>query len=205
MSAVTDMVGQTFGRLTVLSRDGSTHGRALWRCRCSCGSIVMMEGKRLRQGAGSCGCVRREKTVQRSQRHGLSGTKEYRTWKHIKGRCFCPTDDAYSRYGGRGISMASEWATDFGKFLADVGPAPGAHMTIERIDNDRGYEPGNVRWATRAEQNRNTRRNVYVEIDGRRMVLKDACRQMGVSPWLAASYVRKGADPHEAIRMAAAR
>jgi hypothetical protein len=83
--------------------------------------------------------------------------REYWAWQNAKARCFNPKMKSYKNYGERGITMAPEWVNDFPAFLAHIGPRPGLGYTLDRIDNERGYEPGNVRWATHSEQNRNKR------------------------------------------------
>lgn len=103
-------------------------------------------------------------------------SKEYRAWAHIKGRCTNPNDAGFHNYGGRGIKMCEEWAASYEAFLREVGRAPSPEHTLDRIDNERGYEPGNVRWATKAEQSRNTRRTIIV--DG--LSLVDYCRANGL-------------------------
>jgi hypothetical protein len=105
---------------------------------------------------------------------------EYACWMLIKARCFCPTNPAYSYYGGRGITMYEPWRRDFFAFRNFVGPRPSSKHTIDRIDNDGNYEPGNVRWATRKEQARNRRSNVYLELDGRRLIVEDWASLTGI-------------------------
>ncbi len=90
-------------------------------------------------------------------RHGMHKSPEYKIWGSMKRRCNNPNDARYSDYGGRGIKVYPAWDEDFRAFIKDVGMRPSKHYTLDRIDNDRGYEPGNVRWATRITQNRNQR------------------------------------------------
>jgi hypothetical protein len=205
MSHLIEMIGRRFGRLAVLSQAPSIAGRAAWKCQCDCGNVAVVRGKSLRQGGTtSCGCAQRASVVVRNHRHGFVGTKEYRAWKHIKGRCLTETDAAYQNYGARGITLAPEWIDNFEAFLAHIGAAPSAEMTVERIDNDRGYEPGNVRWATRHEQARNTRRNVRIELDGTDMVLADACAALGVNYKRAQALVQRGGNPLDVLTHLAA-
>ena len=92
-------------------------------------------------------------------------TPEYDIWKAMKQRCANPNCKEFKDYGGRGITVCAEWAKDFGAFIASVGRRPAKGLTLDRIDNSKGYEPGNVRWATRAEQSRNRRVNKLDETD----------------------------------------
>ena len=108
----------------------------------------------------SCGCIQREKTAARSVTHGHTRggvtSDTYRSWQNAKLRCEDPKNISYKNYGARGVRMHPAWSRSFARFLADVGPRP-VGTSIDRIDNDKGYVPGNVRWATRAEQDANRR------------------------------------------------
>lgn len=92
-----------------------------------------------------------------NRRHGMTGTPEYNAWLKMRKRCGNPKDKAYRNYGARGIHVCPEWQRSFEAFFAHVGPKPSPDLSIDRIDNDRGYEPGNVRWADTSTQNRNRR------------------------------------------------
>lgn len=105
---------------------------------------------------------------------------EYQIWKGIKARCLNPNCKSYPNYGGRGITICKEWAESFDSFIGYTGWRPSKSHTVERIENDRGYEPGNVRWATRLEQGANTRRNTFIEVAGERLTLSEAARRTGV-------------------------
>lgn len=144
-----DHTGQTFGRLTVVRYDGGA-----WLCRCECGAEAKASGGRLRSGnTRSCGCLQR--ATKRT--HGLSKSPEYVAWVSMIQRCTVPTAQGYPLYGGRGITVCGQWADSFAAFLADMGRKPTAAHSLDRIDNAKGYEPGNCRWATASEQQRNKR------------------------------------------------
>jgi hypothetical protein len=163
-----DLAGQRFGRLLVLSRGPrDRQGNAQWECVCDCGTATVVRGFCLRDGnTQSCGCLNREASVVKNTVHGGAGagrtTPEYRAWQNMKTRCFNPNFTTYEDYGGRGITVCSQWVNDFPAFLAHVGPKPSPAHSLDRIDNEGHYEPGNVRWASRSDQNRNRRPWQYV-------------------------------------------
>lgn len=156
-----DIVGQRFGRLLVISRHGSTiHKQATWSCICDCGKMTVAVGSDLRGGhTSSCGCYNRDQIVRKFTKHGqakASGlSRTYRIWAGMKTRCLNPKTKAWIRYGGRGIRVHESWL-DFENFYAAMGDAPPG-KTLDRIKNDKGYEPGNCRWATYREQAQNQR------------------------------------------------
>lgn len=169
MPAFIDLTGCVFGRLTVLNKHGNQKPTQ-WLCRCECGELTIINSSNLRTGnTTSCGCFNREKAGERLRTHGLSGTPEYVSWCNIKDRCYNTSNKSYNYYGGRGITMCSEWMASFEQFYTDMGPKPGPEYSIDRIDNDKGYEPGNCRWATHAEQANNQQSNRRIEFRGQEM------------------------------------
>jgi hypothetical protein len=120
-------------------------------------------------------------TPDRVQTHGLSHLPEYRIWLGMKRRCNDELCKDYLNYGGRGIKVCPEWMDDFQAFYDHIGPRPTLYHSIDRIENSRGYEPGNVRWATKREQQRNTRYNVFLEYQGRTQVLTDWAKEYGLT------------------------
>jgi len=159
---VIDISGQRFGKLTVQEWAGRSTGRkALWNCLCDCGKTSTATGNQLRSGkTKSCGCLRAEEARSRMT-HGQAGptrrTSLYNRWILMRRRCNNPSAADYPRYGGRGIRVCAEWQKSFEAFAAYVGDPPGQGYSIDRINNDGNYEPGNVRWATASEQAFNRR------------------------------------------------
>jgi hypothetical protein len=154
------MIGQRHNRLTVVAPvlEIPAGRTAKWLCRCDCGNKTVVERQKLLKGhTGSCGCLSRELTSKRARKHGKWETSEWSTWSAMKKRCNAPTAINYHLYGGRGITVCQEWMNSFEAFFAHVGQKPSPSHSIDRIDNNGDYEPGNVRWATPKEQRANSR------------------------------------------------
>lgn len=170
-----DLVGKRFGKLTVQSWIGESR----WFCRCDCGKSTHVLTANLNTGnTASCGCVRNIASSKRATKHGLYNTRAYKTWASVKRRCFDVNCNSYQFYGARGISMWEEWAADPVAFVRDVGQPPSPNHTLDRIDNAKGYEPGNVRWATPLEQGNNKTNNVVVMFRGERYTLSQLARMI---------------------------
>lgn len=202
MAKLIDLSGQIFDRLTVVKRGKNNGSRATWICKCICGNKALVTGKSLRNGTTrSCGCLNQENKPL--LKHGYTQNRqrppEFNLWLNIKRRCLDPNDKAYKNYGARGIEMYQEWIDDFGAFFEYVGSRPTPEYTLDRIDNSKGYEPNNVRWATRAEQNRNKRTNRMLTLNGKTQCLKDWANELGENENFLRSRLNKGMSLEDAI------
>lgn len=186
MSGAPDLVGQRFGRWTVLRRAGrSAAGKALWALRCACGRAGRATTGNLLDGkTRSCGCLGRALTAARLTTHDATGTPEHRIWQAMLTRCRNPRRRGAARYVGRGIAVCARWrgANGFKNFLADVGPRPSPRHSLDRIDNDDGYAPGNCRWATPREQANNVSRNHKLTRYGVTLTLAQWAERLGRRP-----------------------
>lgn len=164
-----NLIGQKFGRLTVIGMDDRCTRKTYWVCQCECGNIKSVRSDGLLSGATkSCGCMKKEAdsiNLRKGHKHKMSGTRIYGIWQGMKGRVENPNDARYHRYGGRGIKICPEWKSDFQAFY-DWAMSNGYddNLTIDRIDNDGNYEPGNCRWATNKSQSNNRSTNINITI-----------------------------------------
>ena len=158
-----DETGKRYGRLLVLHATMGKEQKS-WLCQCDCGNTTIVRGSLLRSGdTTSCGCRNYENMKNMHMKHGERAdggeTPEYRAWCAMIIRCENPNGKHWQNYGGRGISVSPRWRHSYDTFLADMGRRPSARHSLDRIDVDGNYEPGNCRWATQSEQCRNWRRN----------------------------------------------
>lgn len=206
MSKKLNLSGKVFGRLTVLDEAKERHqaGLVMWHCQCTCGEAVIVAGSILTRGrTKSCGCLQRDAVKElnkTSGTHRCSDTNIYWIWRGMHKRCKNKKDASYHRYGGRGISVCQRWDS-FDNFLEDMG-MPGEKLSIDRMDNDGNYEPGNCRWATVHEQANNRSSNVFVEFNGEVMTLKQVSVITGVNRMTLYWRYRKGWRLPELIREA---
>lgn len=192
-----NLLGQTFGRLTVIAAAPHRLRPAgapacYWLCRCQCGTEKEIAAGHLVHGSiRSCGCLRDEiaAAARNNLAHGMTGTPTYTSWVSMRQRCRDPNTVGWRRYGGRGISVCERWE-DFDTFLADMGERPDG-TTLDRIDNDGNYEPGNVRWATPPEQSNNQSTTQRVTFNGRTQSMSQWAHEVGLPPSVVCNRIRR--------------
>lgn len=202
-----DYTDQVFGKLTVVSPSHiGPRGQSFWLVRCECGVEKIVRISHLVDGSTvSCGCHR----MVRPLKHGACDTSEYRIWKNMKRRCLNPGVKDAPLYSERGIKVCPRWIESFDNFFADMGERPTTKHSLDRVDVNGDYCPENCRWATPAQQNRNTRRNIKISIGGVTKCASDWAECNGIPPKIAIQRIGKlGWDPIRAvttpvIRMAA--
>lgn len=200
-----DLSGQRFGRLTVICRAGRDKNHLLlWKCRCDCGNTIITRGQDLRRRKSqSCGCLKIESLVNRSQKHGMTGKRPYRIWKNMKTRCLNPNSPSYPDYGGRGIKICKRWRENFENFWADMGSTYQDNLEIDRINHDGNYCPENCRWASDKIQNRNTRANHFVSSPLGYMTISELSEKTGIPYSTLKVRIYKGESGKQLIRSVA--
>ena len=199
-SRLIDLTGMKFGRLTVLYRVGET-GEAKWHCICDCGKEIDVCGHFLRSGEQkSCGCYSRDMARERLTTHGQSKTKLYHVWHGMKQRCYYQKHISYQFYGALGIGVCDEWRNDYMKFYEwAMESGYEAGLSIDRIDDTKGYSPENCRWVTPTDQACNRRTNLVFEYNGKKQVLKQWANELGINYLSLYSKIKRGVPFEEAI------
>lgn len=193
MSQKLRLEGKRFGKLTVLKYACSYKQRSNWLCKCDCGNETIVESRLLKSGnVTSCGCVHKY--------HGMSGTRLYTIWQHMIDRCYNSNNTNYKNYGGRGIQICDEWKDDAGKFCEwALANGYAKDLTLDRIDVNGNYEPGNCRWATRKEQANNKRNNHFLSCNGEIKTITEWERITGISKQTIYKRLKRGWSVERAL------
>lgn len=175
-----DLTGQRFGRLVVIGVDDRGTRKTYLYCQCDCGTVKSIRSDGLLSGAvKSCGCLKREQdktNLTANHKHKMSHTRPYVIWQGMKSRCYNHNDSRYDRYGGRGVTVCDEWRDDFTAFYEwALKNGYEDNLTIDRIDNDKGYSPDNCRWADTETQCRNRSTNINITIGNSTRTLTEWC------------------------------
>ena len=204
-----DITGKRFGKLVAIERIGSRNGKALWRCRCDCGKYTDVPGSALRSGGTkSCGCLHNERIKETNVTHGMTKTRLYRKYQHMKGRCYTKTDSRYMDYGGRGIKICDEWLGENGfenfyKWAIENGYSEDGNTwdnTIDRINNDGDYCPENCRIVNQLVQSNNRRTNRLETANGETHTIAEWSRKTGIPSGSIIYKLNSGAKPEEFLK-----
>jgi len=220
-------VGDRFGRQVVVAESppriyGDGAKKVFWLVRCDCGAERPVAASELKKGESKAcrGCqerpghtgprsdAQRRAQSDRSRKHGLTGSPTYLSWRAMKSRCYRPTDIGYPNYGGRGITVCDRWLngedgkSGFECFLEDMGLRPSDEHSLDRVDNEGNYRPGNCIWQTYVEQQRNRRCTAWVDTVNGRMPLAEACERAGIDLETARKRIGSGLSFEHAIELA---
>jgi len=195
-SKLDDLTGQVFGYLTVKSFSGRKRKVSFWQCQCSCGNVCEVRSGNLKNGhTNSCGCFKSAINTT----HGGSRLCEYRIWNLMRQRCSNKNLKTFKHYGGRGITVCERWRNSFDAFLDDMGRRPSEKHSIDRIDNNGNYEPGNCRWTTQRQQSRNKRTNRKILFNGLLLSVIEWCEITGVSKNCLLTRLNRGWSVEQAL------
>jgi hypothetical protein len=183
MKSIIDLTGQRFSRLAVVGpAKQKKYGKTTWNCLCDCGNTVNIPGSQLRNGNNrSCGCLLRETITTHGHSIDSIRSPEYTAWTNMKDRCLNANRGDYHRYGGRGIKVCDRWLSSFESFYEDMGKRPTPKHSLERENNEKDYEPGNVKWATPKEQQNNRSSNAVITFMGQQKTIKQWAETMGIN------------------------
>ena len=199
MGQFVDITGLRFGRITVINLAGtSKNGKKVWNCVCDCGnSKQILSGSLLSGRTKSCGCFSVDNSREKATKHGYAYSNIYEIYKSMKSRCYNKNEKCYHVYGGRGIVVCDRWLSSVKLFAEDMGPRPSPSHSIDRIDNDGNYEPGNCRWATKKEQSNNNSRNHRIDFMGLNMTIQQWSEYTGIKRATIHSRIKRGCSLEE--------
>ena len=202
MGNLIDLTGQRFGRWVVLEkapRRPKVPG-SFWLCKCDCGTIKEVHSRRLRDGSStSCGCWRREWASEANSIHHMVNTRLYRIWFHMRQRCANVNAINYKSYGGRGITVCDEWQSFLPFYEWAIKSGYDDSLTIDRIDNDKGYSPSNCRWVDAITQANNKRNNHYITVGDKTESISSWARITGIERSTITKRIESGWSEVEAV------
>lgn len=200
-----DLSGKTFGRLTVIQQVESVGLHLRWECACSCGQIKDVRGGHLVCGKiRSCGCLQNEVRIAVHTKHGFARKNqrrtEYKSWTQMLARCYNPAHIEYHRYGAKGVTVCEKWRSSFKSFISDMGEKPTQKHSIDRHPNNKGnYEPGNCRWATAKQQQRNRSNNRLITAFGKTLTLAEWNENAGFQAGVIGNRLQRGVPIERAL------
>lgn len=202
-----DLTGKRFGKLIVLKEvepkiDAKGNKYHYWECLCDCGNTTFVTTQNLKNSTQSCGCYLKEVAGQQTLKHGYRNSRLYRIYNGMKQRCNNPNSPNYPNYGGRGITVCPEWnKEDALPVFVEWALANGYRddLSIDRIDNSKGYSPDNYRWANRQEQSNNTRQNVHLSYKGEIYTIAQFSRKYGINHRVVSKMLKEGFKAEEIL------
>lgn len=196
------LFGQVFGMLTVIAyagrRNFPSERQSQWLCRCKCGKYTVVTTSNLKY-RNSPSCRHHAHYVRHGHAVAGKASPEYDAYQHMKSRCYNPRISSYPHYGGRGICVCARWLESFENFIADMGPKPDPSYSLDRIDNNGNYQPGNCRWTSRIEQAQNRRRSNLLTFDGETLPMTVWARKIGIEHSSLRERLAKGMSVAEAL------
>lgn len=197
---VKDLTGQRFGRLLVASYAGKHRKRHKWNCVCDCGNLSCIDRPQLTGGKSvSCGCYKKELLSRVAKTHGMCNSAEYHIYRNMLARCHNEKNTSFPGYGGRGITVCDRWMESFENFYADMGSRPSKIHSIDRINNDGNYEPGNVKWSTPSQQTRNCRHTKKIFYKGESKLVMDWAAIFGIDRHVLYYRIRNKWSPEKTL------
>lgn len=198
-----DFKGMKFGKLTILERCGSKNKRAIWKCICDCGNYYIGVGSEIKSGGvKSCGCLRKKTAALQGKKSRIYFSEKEKRLKRIydgmKARCYNKNSAQYLNYGGKGIKIFDLWLENFNTFKSwAIANGYKNELTLDRIDNDKGYEPQNCRWSTYKVQENNRSNNRIVSYEGKKYTLSELSNFLKISGSCLAWRIKNGWKEHE--------
>lgn len=207
MPKLLQWAGQRYGSLVVVRYSHHVGPKRAWLCRCDCGEETIVQDSNLRSShTTSCGCALIAARSVARLTHGKSSTPIHDVWINMKQRCYNSKNPRYPDYGGRGIRVCDEWLNSFEAFFAYLGDVPSPTHTIDRIDNDGNYEPGNVRWATKIVQGINRRPftagGKTIDFRGERLTVHTLAKRFNLRPSTIYKRLDNGWTVEDAVKPA---